>query len=490
MAEVWVNLPLVPLLMGAYFIWLVGASVSLVLARRPPVATLAWLMALMFLPILGGAIYYFLGPRRLRRRRLRFSLARQKIEPRIANLQRFTASANLPLDERWQQLARQIKTAGDGWPLKSAEVALYDNGDGCFDAIEAAIHGARHHVHVEFYIWKDDDLGAALAGALTAAARRGIKVRLLLDALGAGGISARYFDALIAAGGELLWFNMLLGRRWRPSLINFRTHRKIVVVDGDVGFTGGMNVVAHHASRYGEPAWRDTHLKLVGAPVSRLQHIFLDDWQYALDTNLQSYGATVELTPEFFPKLRDSAQGPWVQVVDSGPDDVKMDIHHAFFTLITSAQRSIDLTTPYFVPDDALLTALATAHARGVKVRLLIPRQADSFLVNAAGITFGEDLARLGAQVFLYQPAMLHAKTLVIDDEIGVVGTANFDNRSFRLNFEVIAILYDRRCAGELREQFERDLLDSKPLDAGAVKKMLVPQRLIENIARLFSPLL
>ena len=244
----------------------------------------------------------------------------------------------------------------------------------------------------------------------------------------------------------------------------------------------------------GGTAWRDTHMEVLGAPALDLQLVFLEDWLYAgmgqeksskRDQQLIETPADIE---RWFPEPV-AGDGPWVQIIDSGPDEAIADIHRFFFTAITQARRRLWITTPYFVPDEPILTALMTARARGVDLRIIVPRQGDSKLVTAAASTFADEVIEEGVEVYEFQPRMIHSKTMIIDDELAIIGTANIDNRSFRLNFEVVAAVYDRGIAAELARQFERDLACSKRVRPEDRSGGFVP-RLLANGARLFAPLL
>ena len=477
----------------AYLAWAVAVIVALILARRSSAATLAWALALLALPYVGAAVYLFFGPRRLYRKKLRYARARRQIG-QVAPGLGTTAGDGMgeEMRVRYRQLARLATELGQPAPLRADEpVTLYVDGDDCYAAIEAAIRAATHHVHLEYYIWEPGCAGDRLRDALAERARAGVKVRLLLDDVGSGGTSDDYFATLTRAGGELAWFNPLRISRFRPTLLNFRTHRKIVVVDGRIGFTGGMNVSDVQSSdgsaHSGRPdkghtlEWRDTHLRIVGAPVSALQRVFLDDWAFA-------FGAC-KVEPAHFPASGRDPAGPSVQVIASGPDDSVFAIQQFKFAAIASCRQSLSITTPYLVPDEATLSAIKSAALRGVNVRLLVPKQGDSTLVTAAGRSYYDELGAAGVVVFEYGPAMLHAKTMVIDDTVAVVGTANLDNRSFRLNFEVIAVVYDAAAARQLGTIFDRDLRSAVRYRPPTGKRPL-GERLMFGVARLVSPLL
>ncbi len=460
--------------------WVLGVGVWLVLERRSPTATLAWILALAVLPLLGVPVYLLLGPRRLERKKLRMALARHACE---CYLDAFDQRPGHTVQEQLLALATRL----GGTPPQTAQACtLFTEGDACTDALVAAIGAARHHVHAEYYIFADDRTGTRLRDALVERARAGVEVRLLVDAAGSAGTPTRFFDPLVAAGGSVERFNPVFLRRWRRPVPNFRTHRKIVVCDGTVGFTGGMNA-CDHASRaaQGEAAWRDTHLRLEGAAVHGLQLTFLENWVFATGREEMGEGSEVlERRRSYFPPAEPGALT--AQVISSGPDHEPHAIHGVVFAAIAGARERVWLTTPYFVPDEALLTALATAAQRGVDVRLLVPRETDAFLVDAAGETLHAPLKEAGVQVFLYGPPMVHAKTWLVDRDLAIVGTANCDNRSFRLNFEVVVALHDAGVAGQLATHFESDLQRAQPSPAAPSRSF--GRRLVTSAARLLAP--
>jgi cardiolipin synthase len=389
-------------------------------------------------------------------------------------------------DPRWTSLAKLAVGAGESPPLPAHDVTLYLEGDAKFDAMIAAIAAARHHVHVEYYIFEDDPVGRRVVDALVERAKAGVEVRVVLDGIGSYGLRGAVLAPIEAAGGQVAWFNPVSG--FRPRWANFRTHRKIVICDGTVAFTGGINVSQDQsAAASGERAWRDTHLRFEGPAVRALQRVFLEDWCFATGRPPPSGDA-------YFPRVPaaslDAGEHALVQVVSSGPDRDLYAIHQFFFGAITQAQSRLWLTTPYFVPDESTLAALVTAGLRGVDVRVLVPRSSDNLLVDLAARSYYPDLVRTGVKIHEYEGRMLHAKTLVVDDELAVVGTANFDNRSFRLNFEVVVAIYDAATTRELARAFEDDLVRASPVKVRELKDKKLLERLGEASARLLSPLL
>lgn len=495
--EVWEAIP-GGVWIGLYAIWVVGSVMFIVMQRRRPTATLAWIVGFIGMPVFGAAVYFFFGPRKLRRRKIRRELAK-RFASRIAPTHREQLPATLA-SRRWlTSLARVATAHGDAPPKQARSVRIFMEGATTYEAIEAAMREAKQQIHLEYYIFEPDVVGTRWRDLLAERARAGVAVRLLVDALGSKNCKPRFWQPLIDAGGEVRQFNPPRLLKLRASLLNFRTHRKIVVIDGDLAFTGGINVTAGSSGLSGAgEAWRDTHLAIAGASALDLQMIFLEDWLYA-GTGSNRHKSMDELllnTPadigKWFPPPSPSApppQGPWVQIIASGPDEAVPAIHRFFFTAISSARRRLWITTPYFVPDEPMLTALVTAQARGVDVRLILPRLGDSRFVAAAASTFAEEVMREGVRVWEYTPRMIHAKTIVIDDELSIVGTANIDNRSFRLNFEVVAAIYDGDVNARLAGAFEQDLAEAEQLQPDAGRESF-GVRLVKSAARLASPLL
>ena len=456
-------------------------SVWIVLQKRGPVSTMSWVLSLALLPLVGFLIYYFLGPQRLKKQRLKRLRSRARVEGAkdVALLRDAADSAPPAL----RQLAA-VGTAACGLPVSSATaVSLLSGGARTFDAIFEAVRNARDHVHLEYYIFEPDTIGTGLRDLLVQKAQEGVTVRLLVDALGSKRIGRAFMAPLLAAGVKVARFHdTRIGRRLRP-VINYRTHRKIVVCDGRVGFTGGVNITDEEDRRTRPDAYHDVHLRIEGSAVRWLQTTFLEDWAYATGDNLHDMDETL---PQLLPRV---APGNIpVQIVTSGPDSPLEAIHRMHVSAIHSAVHRAWLTTPYFVPGEPAMMALTSAALRGVDVRLLVPRRSDSLIVSAAARSYFDELIAAGVKVWEYKARMLHSKTLVVDDQCAMIGTANFDNRSFRLNFEVMAVVYGPALAQPLADQFETDLKSSSAVRAHRRQRFL--RRLGDATARLFSPLL
>ena len=468
------------LLVGISTVWAFAMTVVIVQQRRSPASTIAWLLVLVLLPIGGWVIYRLIGPLRLERRKLRRRVTRKLVDEATGALREIEAAA--PMRHR-DQLARVAIAAGEAPPLHAESVELYTEGMAKYGAIAEAIDAARHHVHLEYYIWENDETGRRLRDQLVDRARAGVEIRVLVDGTGSLGARGRFFRPLIEAGGQVAWFNPLSLLRIRRRRADFRSHRKIIVCDGRIGFTGGMNVADTETAEFsGSAAWRDTHALFEGSAVRVLQRVFVEDWLYATGSELP-YGEV------YFPvPTRDG--GEIVQIVASGPDLDVFAIHKVFFAAINRAEKRVWLTTPYFLPDDAIQTALVSAAMRGLDVRVLAPARSDSRLVDLAARSYFPELLAAGAHVFEYQPRFVHAKTFVIDDDIAIIGTANLDNRSFRLDFEVAAVLYGTEPTGKLDAAFRADLDHCRELAPKPWMRQPFWTRLGQSGARLLSPLL
>ena len=466
-----------------WWIWTLSSVVLttwVIMQRRSPVSTLAWIMVLNLLPVIGLAVYAYFGPQRVKRQRLRRWHHRAALMSQ-EDLRTLRQGRSAP--PVWATQHATLIEQSCGLQLTSChEVQLLASGGATLDALLAEIAAARQHIHLEYYIYEPDTTGQAVLRALTAKAREGVRVRLLVDAIGSPEICSRkgrrHLAEYLAAGGQFCIFHPRRLDRLRP-LVNLRTHRKIVVIDGMVGMLGGINITDDENERVRpHDAYRDTHLLLRGGAVRWLQYLFLQDWGYAGGGQVHDVDIVPPDQPGTVP----------VQIVASGPDSDSEAIHRAMIDAIHMARERIWLATPYFVPTEAALMALTNAALRGVSVKLMVPEKSDSRVVTAAARSYFDELQAAGVLVFEYRGRMFHAKTLLVDQDYGMVGSANFDNRSFRLNFEVAAAVFGREFNRELAAMFERDLSQCKRVEAGY--RPAPPQRLFEALARLASPLL
>lgn len=463
---------LIALLASGWLLYLVLLGGWIVLQKREPVATLSWLLGLALLPYLGFLIYHVFGPQKIRRNRLRRSRSRASMHGAVLQGEEGEAAELIRLAQ-----------ATTGLPLTSAaQVDLLVDGAAKYDALLADIARAEHHVHLEYYIYEPDTIGQMLRDALAERARAGVRVRVLVDFVGSGA-SRRFFAPLVDAGGELAWFHpMRFGRIWQRPWTNLRTHRKVVVIDGRIGYTGGMNITDAQDERRRSDAYRDLHLRVTGRAVRVLQLVFAEDWAYA--TGRREFLAEVERqTPA-------ADRGPIrTQVLTSGPDSTWEAIHRAHVGAIHAARQRVWLTTPYFVPGEAAMMALTSAALAGLDVRLIVPQVSDSRLVTLAARSYFGQLLVAGVKVYEYRSRMLHTKALLVDDHLAIIGSANFDHRSFRLNFELSMLFDDPDIAAQLARLIESEFANAPRVHRGRHRPLLTA-RLPEALARLCSPLL
>ncbi|WP_144023622.1 cardiolipin synthase [Paenibacillus sp. FSL H8-0548] len=458
------------------------------LERRNASTTWAWLMILFFVPVFGFILYLILG-QKLRKRKLYKLLgdSQRIVEHTIERQMRQLRDGEL-LDKDLEMISYQdmvymnLKTSYALYTSNNA-VEIYTEGNQKFDALLRDIESAQHHIHLVYYIVRDDKLGRRLVKALAAKAAEGVEVKFLYDHIGSSGLPKRYFYELRAAGGQAAAFF--------PSRIpylnlklNYRNHRKLVIIDGQVGYIGGFNIGDEYLGlnkHFGE--WRDTHLRVQGNAVLQMQAQFLMDW------NLAASGKII-LNDQYFPIMDDAKGTIGMQLVASGPDTEYQQIKNSYIKMIYAAKKTICLQTPYFVPDESLMTALKIASLSGVDVRIMLPIKRDHFFVYWATHSYLGELLANGVQCYMFEKGFLHAKTLVIDGKVASVGTANLDIRSFKLNFEMNAFIYDTQTAAKLQRIFEDDMKNSTQLTLALYGKRPLMNRFKESISRLLSPIL
>jgi Phosphatidylserine/phosphatidylglycerophosphate/cardiolipin synthases and related enzymes len=456
------------------YIFAVGALIFL--EGRNPDRTILWLMTLALLPIVGIALYLFLGPdlKRIERRKL-FRPTRSY--PAIVT----------PIDKQYP--ARVEKTSILAYRNSASEimercaVRVLIDGEETFSAILAALRGAKRYIHIEYFIFKDDRLGHEIADILCERAAAGVRVRMTTDAVGSWKLGRKFIERLHKAGVACHTF-MPVSFPFFHSSINFRNHRKIVVVDGDIAFTGGLNVGTEYLGEGPLGFWRDTHAAFRGDAVYALNEIFLRDWRIASGESLAPDD------PVFAPTDPEACMNlPFLpmQIVESGSSSAWHAIQQMYLMMISEAKQRIWITSPYLVPGEAIFNALQVAALAGIDVRLLIPAQSDHFLVYWAGRSNIEELLRAGVRIWRYGKGFVHAKTLVMDDLICSVGTANLDNRSLEINFEVQAFIYDRELSETFAQQFLKDIMNAEECLLREWEKRPLPPRFLEAVGRLWT---
>jgi len=463
------------------------ASVVVFREKRDVGSTWAWLLVLYFIPLLGF-ILYLLFAQNYRRVRLFEWKAIEKIGTAEAakeqaaligsgeqGIRHAAAEANRDLVLMHLNANRALLTENN-------EVELFLDGKLKFERLFRDLSEARDHIHIQYYIIQRDELGKRLLRLLTEKAKEGVSVRLLYDELGSRRVTPRFLKKLREAGGIAEAF---FPSRFRliNFRLNYRNHRKLVIIDGRVGYLGGFNVGDEYLGldpKFGY--WRDTHLRVTGGAVQAMQTRFILDWN-------QASARDISYAPNLFPEA-ETGGSTSMQIVSSGPESKLEYIKNGYIKMIASAKKSVCIQTPYFVPDAAFLDALRIAALSGVQVSVMIPDKPDHPFIYWATLSYIGEMLNAGVKVYLYRNGFMHAKTIVVDEEIASVGTANMDVRSFKLNFEVNAFLYDEEVAGKLADAFREDIRVSEELTKEGYANRSRWIRMKESVSRLVSPIL
>ncbi len=470
------------------YVLIIGSSVSvLIMKNRSPNQTLVWVLALVFVPMLGLIFYLNIGQGYQRRKRYArkgsVDLARTRDMPPYQE-EPAVGEALIQAHGRHPkvQLMRLLLANSKAQLSQRNRVKLLQNGKETYPALLEAMAQAKHHIHLQYYILEGGKISQQIAQCLKAKAEAGVEVRLLYDAFGSLELPGSYLRDLEASGVKTAAFGSIRFPFFAHNL-NYRNHRKVVVIDGKVGFTGGVNISDKYLRDDPELGlWRDTHLRVEGEAVHGLQAIFLNDWNYVQDEE-EIQG------PAYFPQEFPS-QGPLVQVAPSGPDSPWWGILQAYFSAIALAEEHVYISTPYFIPDSALRMVLTTKAMSGVDVRILLPGRSDIPIQWYAAFSFVEELLSAGVKVYRYQRGFNHGKIMAVDGHFASVGTANMDLRSFRKNFEVNAFVYDAAFTQRLEQDFLADLADSELLDYETYRRRPRRQKVAEALGRLVSPAL
>ncbi len=473
-------------LIGLLLVFIVHIALILLLEFRNPGKAVAWMFILFLCPPLGPVLYYFLAREYKKRKRLlnrgpvQFRSLRGQLRSQSATLETLEGMRN-PEFVHQERLYRLLAHHAVNPITGGNQTEVYSSGEMAFGAMLERMEQARDHIHLEFYIFRSDMIGSAFAEVMIRKAREGVKVRMICDGLGSFKLETAFVERLKEAGVEVYFF---LPPRVavRNRRVNYRNHRKIVVVDGRIGFVGGLNVGDDYLGLYEKMGfWRDTHLQLEGDSVHYLQLTFLEDWLLASGQDLGD--------PALFP----AHEGPGreqVQILTSGPNMTRNLIQEMCFNSIAVAKRRIWIASPYFIPDPSVYLALKTAALSGVEVIVIMPYHSDSRLVKLASLSYVEELLQAGVKFVQYTKGFIHAKVMIIDDLLASVGTANMDMRSFFYNFEMTALLFDPDTIARLESDFQQDLADSVPILPKAFAERSRWQKGLELLARLLSPLL
>ncbi|MDE5963141.1 MAG: cardiolipin synthase [Alistipes sp.] len=465
------------LFLTIYSLAIIGAMLVIITDNRNPLKTVPWIIVLLLAPVIGLIFYFFFG-QNLSKRRIISRRTRRRIETRLEAI----GGNDCPrIPERWQPLSELLVNTIQAVPLYGSRITPYTDGRSKMDALCEAIANARHHIHLQYYIFCDDRTGHDLRDLLIRKAREGVEVRILYDDVGCARVKKRFFKEMRREGIEVRAFLHVQFPLF-TSKVNYRNHRKIAVIDGRVGFLGGMNIADRYIDGPGWGTWRDTHFRIDGGGVTGLQASFLSDWSA---TTKQQIADAV-----YYPKPTLFADGAAMQIVSGGPFGKWRALLQGESHAIINARRRIWIQTPYYLPSEVLNSALQTAALAGRDVRLMLPERSDARMVNLASHSFLDDMLKAGVKILFYRPGFLHSKLLIVDDELTVIGSANMDFRSFEHNFEVNAFVYDRDFTERMSAIYEHDATQCHALTPNEWFHRPRKQRVAESFLRLFAPLM
>ncbi|KEI05078.1 cardiolipin synthase [Clostridium botulinum] len=465
---------------------LIFALLIIFFERRNPSATWAWLMVLILIPGVGFILYLLLGQNLSRRKMFSLKTAEDRFHKKLLVQGKQLTNDTMEFKDKnminYKDMVYMHLSNSQSVFTQDNNVKIYTNGYDKFNDLLSAIENAKHHIHMVYYIIKNDSLGNRIIDTLTKKALEGVEVRLLYDGMGGIRLPRYFFNNLKRAGGKVACFF--------PSLlplvnirVNYRNHRKIAVIDGREAYVGGFNIGDEYLGKNKKFGyWRDTHIRVTGSAVDSLQQRFLLDWRYAS-------AEKITFDKKYFP-TKHSRGEIGMQIVSSGPDSEWEQIKNGYLKMIQSAKQSIYIQTPYFIPDESIFEALKIASLSGVEVKIMIPSKPDHPFVYWASLSYVGDLLKSGAQGYAYNKGFIHSKTIVVDGKVCSVGTANMDVRSFKLNFEVNAFIYDSNISSDFKKIFKNDINDCTEITKQLYEHRSIIIKFKESISRLLSPVL
>lgn len=454
--------------------------------RRNPYKTIAWLVVLNVFPLIGMVLYLTFGQKLRKRKKIKTKYINEmnQLESIVDHQIEYINTENVFESQKWghkKQLVKLLLRNANAPFTGYNQAKVLSDGQEAFQDIFTELEKAKEHIHIEYYIIRDDNTGQKLKGILLRKAQAGVKVRIIYDAVGSWKLSNAYIKELKSVGIEIFPFLPVVFP-FINNRLNYRNHRKIIVIDGHVGFLGGLNIGDEYLGQHPKLGhWRDTHLQITGPSVYFLQVIFLLDWEFVSGDKIKD--------DVYFPRLK-SKGDKIIQIAASGPDSYWEAILQSYFALINSAQKSIKITTPYLIPDEGILLALKTAALSGIDIKIILPGIPDKKIVYWASQSYFDELLEAGIEIYLYQPGFIHAKIISVDGEVASLGSANMDMRSFQLNFEVNALLYDQEVVTKLDNDFANDLANSIKVDLAEFAQRPLTVKIRQSAARLLSPIL
>lgn len=458
---------------------------------RSSTKALAYILFIIFVPIMGVIFYFSFGINYRKRKLYSKKLVldeplRKHIQQKMDVYSESISNSGL-IAEKHHTLSEFVRRAGSSPLTANNQVKLLINGEEKFPELLKALSQAKSHIHLEYYIYENDVTGNAVAEMLIQKAQEGVEVRFMYDDFGSHGLGKDFLKRLQDAGVQtapffkITWYAL-------ANRLNYRNHRKIIIIDGKISFVGGINMSDKYRNDFESSNhlfWRDTHIMITGQASAYLQNLFICDWNFC-SANKLDYDSSYFLDDTQNSVLENDV----VQFAASGPDSIQPVIFYSLLEAIGSAKKSIYITSPYFIPGESLMDSLIIAIQAGLDVKILIPGQSDSVMVNAAASAYYTELLNYGAKIYKYNKGFVHAKTMVVDDDLAVVGSANMDYRSFDLNFEVNALIYSKKIAKQLQDAFEEDLKESSEINASNWLNRPKYIHIWEKFVRLLSPFL
>lgn len=466
--------------MTLYGLVVIAVMLKVLMDNRQPSKTMAWLLVLWFIPLLGIVLYFFFG-QNTRKERMISQRSLDQLTKRA--MLEFAEQKNLRIPETYRPLMLLFKNQSMSLPFKDNEVEIYTNGYDFFPALLGEIARAQEHIHIDIFIFADDELGNLVADALIAKARQGVEIRLIYDDVACWKVKGEFFERMRDAGIDVHAFMPVKFPAF-TSKVNYRNHRKLIIIDGRVAFIGGMNIATRYVKGTGRQAWRDTHLKVRGGAVYAIQRAFLVDW-YFVDRTLVT-------DRKYYPPLDPGIHNNCLaQVVTSSPISPWPDIMQGYVRILLEAKHYVYMESPYFLPTEPILFAMRTAALAGVDVRLMIPMKSDSRIVDRSSISYVMETLEAGVKVYLYKAGFNHSKLLVSDDSLCTCGSTNVDFRSFEHDFESNIFFYDQDMALRMKKVFLDDQNHCMMIDeVREVAHQKFLSRLWESILRVVSPLM
>lgn len=461
----------------AVYVYTICVTIFFMLVEnRNPVKSIAWILVLVFLPILGFLFYILVG-RKFRKRHM--ISKRSLLINKKSNTIDLTELPSLELTDEQRSIATLAFRNSDAMLHENNAVTIFTKATDLYDNIIADLKGAKHHIHIEYYIFLADKIGQRIMDVLKEKAQEGVIVRVIIDDVGSWQLKKKKILELQEAGIEIKSF-LEVGLPYINSRVNYRNHRKIIVVDGLIGYTGGFNIADRYVEGLSWGCWRDTHIRLEGSAVLGLQKNFLTDWFFVKRELIQD--------ALYYP-AQEKKGNCLTQIVISGPDMVWESIMQIFAKAFMEAKKRIYVESPYFLPPESLITALQTAALSGIDVRLILPKKSDAKITLYSTFSYIDQMLKAGIKVYMYDPGFIHSK-IVITDDISFIGSANMDFRSFEQNFELNAIMYDTEVAQQMTDIFMDDVNHSVEITKETWTTRSLTQKVKESFSRLLSPLL